>query len=115
MSVSELWVYGLTQCDTCRKTLAALRAADRPHTFVDLRKHPVDEATLRRWSQQLGGWERMINRSGTTWRGLPEARKQPVSEADWLSLLRDHPALIRRPLVVEDGVAQIRRFPAASA
>jgi arsenate reductase-like glutaredoxin family protein len=47
----------------------------------------------------------MVNRSSTTWRNLPPNRKAPGSDAEWKLLLREHPQLVRRPVVVTgDGV-----------
>ena len=55
----------------------------------------------------LGGWKKLINRSGTTWRNLSVARKSPGSAAEWTLLIKEYPALIRRPLVVlDDGSVQ---------
>ena len=55
---------------------------------------------LLAWQQQVGGWDKLINRSSTTWRQLPEARKSPGSDAEWKLLLKEYPQLIRRPVVV---------------
>ncbi|MPS27198.1 hypothetical protein E2I21_10255 [Alcaligenaceae bacterium SAGV5] len=60
------------------------------------------------WAGQVGGWEKLVNRSSTTWRNLPEDRKQPGSEAQWLALVAEHPALVKRPvLLTADGVASV--------
>ena len=50
----------------------------------------------------LGGLAAMVNKSSTTWRQLPDNRKAAASDAEWKLLLREHPALIKRPLVVMD-------------
>ena len=55
----------------------------------------------------MGGWEKLINKSSTTWRQLPDARKSPGSDAEWKLLLREHPALLKRPLLeMADGRVQ---------
>jgi len=88
-----LTLYGIKTCDTCRKALAALPAA----TFHDLRKDPLDDATLDRFLDKFG--DGLINRSSTTWRGLSEAdRALPLA-----SLLQKHPTLIKRPVIDADG------------
>lgn len=97
-------LYGLNNCDTCKKARNWLARFGIEHAFVDYRDQRVAPETLVEWKQKLGGWEAMINRSSTTWRNLPPARKAPGSDAEWKLLLKEHPQLIRRPVVVtEDG------------
>src|SRR5690606_10958267 len=92
-------LYGLSNCDTCRKARNWLQRFGIGHEFVDYRDKRTAPETLVAWRDALGGWDVMINRSSTTWRGLPEARRTPGSDAEWKLLLREHPALIRRPVV----------------
>ena len=96
-------IYGLDNCDTCRKARNWLDRRGAPYRFVDYRAQRIPPETLRAWAKQLG-WDAMINRSSRTWRELPEARRTPGSDAEWTLLLREHPALLRRPLVaMPDG------------
>lgn len=97
--MSEWVIYGLKNCDSCRKALARLRADGIQHRFVDYRAQPLDAATLSRWAQQLGGFAAMINRSGTTWRQLSPQQRELHDEQQYLRLLAQYPALLRRPLV----------------
>lgn len=97
-------LYGLDRCQTCRKALQWLDRALIPYNFVDYREHPVAASMLKLWAAHLGGFEAMINRSSTTWRQLPDARRVIGTDAEWIVLLRSHPALVRRPVaVVQDG------------
>jgi Spx/MgsR family transcriptional regulator len=95
-------LYGLDSCDSCKKARNWLQRFGVAHDFVDYRKDPVPARTLRAWAEQLGGWEKLVNKSSTTWRGLPEARRAPGSEPEWTLLLKEHPALIKRPVTVTD-------------
>ena len=98
-------VYGLSNCSTCRKATDWLQARDIAHQFIDYRETPVPDEVLRRQAAAIG-WEKLVNRASTTWRGLDEARKTPADEVAWLALVREYPALIRRPLLVRpDGSA----------
>ncbi|MGC1547240.1 MAG: arsenate reductase [Rhodanobacter sp.] len=99
MTVTTL--YGLPNCDTCKKARNWLTRFEVEHTFVDYRTNPVPAATLKNWAQQLGGWEKLINKAGTTWRNLLPQRKTPASDPEWTLLLKEYPALIRRPVVVQ--------------
>lgn len=96
-----LQVYGLDQCSTCVKARRWLTDHGVSHQFTDYRAHPLPAASLRKWAEALGGWEKLVNRASMTWRNLPEARKSPASEADWLALVAEYPALVRRPLLVD--------------
>lgn len=93
-------LYGLANCDTCRKARKWLDRFGVEHAFVDYREQRQSPETLVEWKDRLGGWDAMVNKSSTTWRTLPESRRTPQSDAEWKLLLREHPALVRRPVVV---------------
>ncbi len=97
-------IYGLAQCDTCRKARRWLERAGIAHEFQDYRAEPIAGETLKTWAAQ-SGWDALINRASTTWRSLPPARKSAGnrSDAEWVLLLRDHPALLKRPVVCVTG------------
>jgi len=97
-------IHGLKNCDTCRKALKWLDRFGIGYAFVDYRDEKPSPETLVEWKNALGGWDAMVNKSSTTWRNLPPNRKAPGSDAEWKLLLREHPQLVRRPVVVtEDG------------
>ena len=101
-------LYGLKQCSTCAKARAWLQDHGVTHAFIDYRDTPVAPATLTAWAGQLGGWEKLVNRTSMTWRALPEARKAAATDADWLALIAEFPALVRRPVTVTpDGVVTV--------
>lgn len=91
-------LYGLAKCSTCMKARAWLDANGIPHVFQDYRDAPVDSATLKVWAESLGGWEKLVNRASLTWRNLDDGLKTPGSAKEWLSLIAQFPALIRRPV-----------------
>lgn len=93
-------LHGLANCDTCRKARKWLDRFGVAHRFVDYRDDKPSPETLRIWRDALGGWDAMVNKASTTWRSLPAHRKAPGSDAEWSLLLREHPALVRRPVVV---------------
>ncbi len=97
-------LYGLPTCDTCRKARNWLDREQIAHGFVDYRANPVPAATLTEWARRLGGWEKLVNKSSATWRNLLPQRKHPAADAEWTLLLKEHPAAVRRPVVMlEDG------------
>ncbi|MEO8742185.1 MAG: arsenate reductase [Lysobacteraceae bacterium] len=101
-------LYGLANCDTCKKARNWLTRFGVAHVFVDYREQRVAPETLKDWARQLGGWDKLINRASTTWRSLPDARKTPQSDAEWTLLLKEYPTLVKRPVVVtDDGVVSV--------
>ena len=101
-------VYGLANCDTCRKARNWLGRFEIAHDFVDYRDQRLPPATLKAWAEQLGGWDKLVNRASTTWRQLPDARKSPATDPEWTLLIKEHPALVKRPvLVTDDGVVGV--------
>ena len=106
--MTDITLYGLPHCDTCKKARNWLTRFEVGYTFVDYRAQPVPVATLKIWAQQLGGWEKLVNKAGTTWRNLLPQRKNPGSDPEWTLLLKEYPALIRRPVVVQaDGAVSV--------
>ncbi|MEP7044339.1 MAG: Spx/MgsR family RNA polymerase-binding regulatory protein [Dokdonella sp.] len=100
-------MYGLDKCDTCKKARNWLDRKKIAYDFVDYREHRVPSATLKEWARQAGGWDKLVNRSSTTWRALPTARKTPGSDAEWTLLIKEYPVLVRRPvLLLADGSVQ---------
>ncbi len=97
-----LKIYGLKNCDTCRKALAFLKAEGVEHEFLDVRADGVSAAQIKDWAQ-AAGWEVLLNRRGTTWRGLDELEKAGVDEASAVALMAQHPALIKRPVFEVGG------------
>ena len=82
-------LYGLKNCDTCRKAMKALPDA----VFVDVRSDGVPPDLLARALQQFG--DALVNTRSTTWRGLSEEERA----SDPLQLLAAHPTLMKRPLI----------------
>ena len=64
-----------------------------------MRDNPITKEQVAAWSKALGGWEKMINRAGYTWRGLPPEKIADLTEARAVALAVANPSLIRRPLI----------------
>lgn len=98
--MNKIQLYGLSKCSTCVKATSWLAQEGVTYTFTDYRENPLAAERLKAWSQKLGGWEKLVNRASMTWRNLPEARKSPGSNEQWLALIAEYPALVKRPVLV---------------
>lgn len=96
-------LYGISNCDQVRKTLAWLRQNEIDYRFHDYRVDGIERGLLERWCSHLP-WNSLLNRRGLTWRALDEkTRAQIVDQTSAIELMLAHPTLIRRPVVeVED-------------
>jgi len=95
-------VYGLRNCDTCRKARAFLEDHGIAHSFVDVRADGVSAEQVGHWADEVG-WEALLNRRGTTWRKLDDDAKGDLDRDAAVLLMATHPALIKRPLFETRG------------
>jgi len=104
-------VYGLKNCDTCRKALKWLDSKGIAHSFHDVRADGLSQKDVARWAQAVGE-DTLLNRRGTTWRGLFEAEQKKADAGGAIGLMLAYPALIKRP-VFEAGTEIVVGFGAA--
>ena len=97
-------LYGIRNCDTCRRALRWLAERGIDHRFHDLRADGVDRATIDAWADALGV-DALLNRRGRTWRELDPARRERLDEDGTRTLLAAEPLLIKRPVLALDGRA----------
>ena len=90
-------VYGLKNCDTCRKALRWLAAEGIECRFHDLRSDGLTDGDLAKGAAALG-WEALLNRRTTTWRNIADTDKTGLDAAKAETLMLANPALIKRPV-----------------
>ncbi len=95
-------VYGLSNCDTCRKARRWLTDQGLQHRFHDVRTDGLDPVRVLEWLKSLG-WENVVNRRSSTWRSLGPAERDGLDTQRAARLILDHPVLIKRPLIDVDG------------
>lgn len=95
-------IFGIKACDTMKKARSWLDEHGVAYHFHDYKAAGIDAATLKRWAGEVG-WEVLLNRSGTTFRALPEADKQDLDEARAIALMVRQPSMIKRPVVEGAG------------
>lgn len=91
-------MYGIKNCDTIKKARAWLEVNGIAYDFHDYKTAGIDEARLRGWAKELG-WERLLNRAGTTFRKLPEAEREGLDEDKAVVLMLAQPSMIKRPVL----------------
>ena len=83
-------IYGIKNCDTMKKARAWLDGHGVAYAFHDYKAAGIDRTRLQDWVKSVG-WESLLNRSGTTFRKLPDAAKDQLTEAKAIALMLDSP------------------------
>jgi arsenate reductase len=99
----DIILYGIRNCDTVKKALRWLDEHGVAYTFHDFKKAGVPEDGLDRWIAAVG-WQKLVNRQGTTWRKLgPEVQAGVTDAASARRLMLEQPSVIKRPVVEAAG------------
>lgn len=109
-----LRLHGIPNCDTVKRARAWLGEQGIAHDFVDFKKAGACAADLQRWADAVG-WERLLNRQGTTWRKMdPALQATVVDAASAMGLMQAQPSVIKRPVVEwPDGQVTVGFSPEA--
>ena len=91
-------IYGIKNCDTMKKARAWLDSHGVSYAFHDYKSAGIEKDRLKAWSDELG-WETLLNRAGTTFRKLPDADKERLTESKALALMTAQPSMIKRPVL----------------
>lgn len=94
--------YGIPNCDTVKKARAWLDARGVAYTFHDYKKQGADSARIAGWVERAG-WEKVLNRAGTTFRKLPDADREGLDAGKAVALMAANPSCIKRPVVEHPG------------
>jgi len=103
-------LYGIKNCDTMKKARQLLDTQNLPYEFHDYKARGIERAKLESWCK-LVGWELLLNKAGTTFRKLPEAKRANLDERTAISLMFEQPSMIKRP-VLERGKQLVIGFSA---
>jgi len=91
-------LYGIKNCDTMKKARAWLEAKGIDYAFHDYKTAGIDRAHVTAWCAEHG-WETVLNRNGTTFRGLPDEDKADLTQAKAIALMLAQPSMIKRPIL----------------
>ena len=95
-------IYGIRNCDTMKKARKWLDEHAVAYDFHDYKASGVTAEQLKTWSKAVG-WEKLLNRAGTTFRKLPDSEKTGLDEAKAIALMVDQPSMIKRPVLDTGG------------
>ena len=99
-------LYGIKNCDTMKKARAWLDKQGVAYAFHDYKAAGVTAAQLQGWAKAVG-WEALLNRAGTTFRKLPEADREGLTEKKAIALMVAQPSMIKRPVLDRDGTLTV--------
>ena len=95
-------IYGIKNCDTMKKAFAWLDKTGVAYDFHDYKKAGITKGDLEKWCK-AAGWETVLNRAGTTFRKLPDADKEGLTERKAIALMMAQPSMIKRPVLELGG------------
>ncbi|CND05026.1 A glutathione-dependent thiol reductase [Yersinia frederiksenii] len=106
----SLRLYGIKNCDTIKKARRWLEEQGIAYQFHDYRVDGLSDERLQGFINKLG-WEPLLNTRGTTWRKLPQAQRDAITDAPTAKVLMlEQPAIIKRPLLEAANGAMLLGF-----
>ena len=94
----SITLYGIKACDTMKKARTWLDEHGVSYAFHDYKASAIDAASLQKWCDEHG-WDKVLNRAGTTFRKLDDAHKQDLDQARAIALMLAQPSMIKRPVL----------------
>ena len=95
-------LYGISNCDTIKKAKKYLADNNIDFTFHNYRKDGVNEHLVSEFAEHID-WEQLVNKRGTTYRALADEQKQNLNKDTAITLLVEQPAMIKRPVLVNNN------------
>ena len=99
----KITLYGIPNCDTVKKARVWLAGRQQDFVFHDFKKQGLSREIVAGWLRHLPR-DVLVNKKGTTWRGLPDERKAAIVDDDSaIALMLEFPSVIKRPVLDKDG------------
>lgn len=111
-SIRHPRLHGIKACDTMKKARHWLEEKGVDYVFHDYKSAGVKRTDLQRWCNEHG-WEKIINRSGTTFRKLPDEQKADLNQEKAITLMLAQPSMIKRPVLDVGGYTLVGFSPDA--
>ena len=95
-------VYGIPNCNTVKKARTWLEEKGISYTFHDYKKKGITAEEISNWLLYYP-WEKLVNKTGTTWKQLPDEEKATVTdEKSATALMIVKNSVIKRPLIEDE-------------
>ena len=94
-------LYGISNCDTCRKAKKWFNENRITFDFFDFRKNELTQTKIETWIDSIG-LDKLINRRGTTWRNLSDELRDQIYGSENVDVLNQFPTLMKRPIIEID-------------
>ncbi|BFM15273.1 ArsC family reductase [Maricurvus nonylphenolicus] len=91
-------LYGIKNCDTVKKAKRWLDDQNIAYEFHDFREDGLEQQQVSKWVSELG-WETLVNKRSTTWKGLSDSAKSSLNDQSVIEVILENPTLIKRPLL----------------
>jgi arsenate reductase len=98
----SITVYGIKNCDTMKKARTWLDKHGIDYVFHDYKAAGIERTKLEGWAKKAS-WETLLNRSGTTFKKLPDKDKEGLTEKKAIALMLAQPSMIKRPVLELPG------------
>jgi len=98
LSTAMIKLYGIRNCDNCRKAQHWLQDRAIEFGFTDIRNESLEEALLKKWQEQLG-WELLLNKQSITWRKIPAFDRTDLDAGNARHLILNYPTVLKRPVL----------------
>lgn len=101
-----LEVFGIKNCNTVKKSLSWLEEKNFSYEFLDVKKSVLSESMLEAWMNNIPEpykWENLINKSGMTWRKLPDSKKSiELDKKQAIKLIMENASIMKRPVILKN-------------
>ena len=101
VTTDMITLYGISNCDTCRKAKNWFNENRITFDFFDFRKNELTQTKIETWIDSIG-LDKLINRRGTTWRNLPDELRDQIHGPENVDVLNQFPTLMKRPIIEID-------------
>jgi arsenate reductase (glutaredoxin) len=96
-------LYGIPNCDTTKKAINWLNKNNVSFSFHDYKQEGITSEKLEEWLKKSRR-ENVFNKRSTTWRELPAAVQDKVTDdVSAIKIMREHNSIIKRPIIEHGG------------